>query len=131
VPVWSRVWNPRPTRLRGRGRRVDGGEAALGWRDLRGVRAAAGSVRDRWIMDFGGVKSAWFKGSEGNLLSIVEFVFIPKGIAHGFTNAGQEPARYLGIVTPGGLHEKPLSSLGESAVPQTPRSVSPQNGAAP
>ena len=25
------------------------------------------------IMDFGGVKSAWFKGSEGNLLSIVEF----------------------------------------------------------
>ena len=25
------------------------------------------------IMDFGGVKSAWFKDSEGNLLSIVEF----------------------------------------------------------
>jgi hypothetical protein len=24
-------------------------------------------------MDFGGVKSAWFKDSEGNLLSIVEF----------------------------------------------------------
>jgi hypothetical protein len=45
------------------------------------------------IMDFGGVKAAWFKDSEGNLLSIVEFVFIPKGVAHGFTNAGQEPAR--------------------------------------
>ena len=25
------------------------------------------------IMDFGGVRSAWFKDSEGNLLSIVEF----------------------------------------------------------
>jgi catechol 2,3-dioxygenase-like lactoylglutathione lyase family enzyme len=25
------------------------------------------------IMDFGGVKAAWFKDSEGNLLSIVEF----------------------------------------------------------
>src|ERR687885_1250184 len=25
------------------------------------------------IMDFGGIKSAWFKDSEGNLLSIVEF----------------------------------------------------------
>jgi hypothetical protein len=45
------------------------------------------------IMDFGGVKPARFKDSEGNLLSIVEFVLIPKGVAHGFTNAGQEPAR--------------------------------------
>jgi mannose-6-phosphate isomerase-like protein (cupin superfamily) len=44
-----------------------------------------------------------------------EFVFIRKGVAHGFTNAGQEPTRCLGIVTPGGLHEKLLSSLGESA----------------
>ncbi len=26
------------------------------------------------IMDFGGVKAAWFKDSEGNLLSIAEFV---------------------------------------------------------
>ena len=25
------------------------------------------------VMDFGGVKAAWFKDSEGNLLSIVEF----------------------------------------------------------
>ena len=32
-----------------------------------GVAASAG------IMGFGGVKSAWFKDSEGNLLSIVEF----------------------------------------------------------
>ena len=44
-------------------------------------------------MDFGGVKTASFKDSEGNLLSIVEFVFIPKGVVRGFTNAGREPAR--------------------------------------
>ena len=71
------------------------------------------------IMDFGGVKAAWFKDSEGNLLSIVEFVFIPRGVAQGFTNTGQEPARCLGIVTPGVLHEKLLSSLGESAKAET------------
>jgi len=35
------------------------------------------------------------------------------------SNAGQEPARFLGIVTPGGLHEKLLSSLGEPAKTET------------
>jgi hypothetical protein len=34
-------------------------------------RPGAGAFDE--IMDFGGVKSAWFKDSEGNLLSIVEF----------------------------------------------------------
>jgi mannose-6-phosphate isomerase-like protein (cupin superfamily)/predicted enzyme related to lactoylglutathione lyase len=44
-----------------------------------------------------------------------EFVFVPRGVVHGFTNVGQEPARFMGIVTPGGLHEKLLSGLGEPA----------------
>ena len=44
-----------------------------------------------------------------------EFVFVPRGVVHNFTNLGQEPARCLGVVTPGGLHEKLLSSLGEPA----------------
>jgi hypothetical protein len=48
-----------------------------------------------------------------------EFVFVPRGVVHNFTNVGQEPARCLGIVTPGGLHEKLLSSLGESAKAET------------
>jgi mannose-6-phosphate isomerase-like protein (cupin superfamily) len=48
-----------------------------------------------------------------------QFVFVPRGVVHGFTNAGQEPARFLGIVTPGGLHEKLLSSLGEPARTET------------
>ena len=81
--------------------------------------APPGASATDGIIDFGGVKAAWFKDSEGNLLSIVEFVFIPRGVAHGFTNTGQEPARCLGIVTPGVLHEKLLSSLGESAKAET------------
>jgi len=48
-----------------------------------------------------------------------EFVFVPRGVVHGFTNVGQEPARFLGIVTPGGLHEKLLSGLGEPAKTET------------
>ena len=32
-----------------------------------------GAAATDGIMDFGGVKSAWFKDSEGNLLSIAEF----------------------------------------------------------
>jgi len=32
-----------------------------------------GASADDGIMDFGGVKAAWFKDSEGNLLSVVEF----------------------------------------------------------
>jgi mannose-6-phosphate isomerase-like protein (cupin superfamily)/predicted enzyme related to lactoylglutathione lyase len=48
-----------------------------------------------------------------------EFVFVPEGVVHGFTSVGQEPARFLGIVTPGGLHEKLLSSLGEPAKTET------------
>jgi hypothetical protein len=96
VPVWSRVRYPRPTRLRGRGRRVDGREAALEQRILEEYEPPPGASATDGIMDFGGVKAAWFKDSEGNLLSIVEFVFIPKGVAHGFTNAGQEPPGDLG-----------------------------------
>ena len=93
MPVWSRVRYPRPTRLRGRGRRVDGREAALEQRILEEYEPPPGASATDGIMDFVGVKAAWFKDSEGNLLSIVEFVFIPKGVAHGFTNAGQEPTR--------------------------------------
>jgi catechol 2,3-dioxygenase-like lactoylglutathione lyase family enzyme len=35
--------------------------------------ASAGASATDGVMDFGGVKAAWFKDSEGNLLSIVEF----------------------------------------------------------
>ena len=47
------------------------------------------------------------------------FVFIPRGVVHGFKNVGQEVARCLAIVTPGGLHEKLLMGLGEQAKAET------------
>ena len=48
-----------------------------------------------------------------------EFVHVPRSVVHGFTNVGDEPARLLGIVTPGGLHEKMLAEIGEQAKTET------------
>jgi mannose-6-phosphate isomerase-like protein (cupin superfamily) len=48
-----------------------------------------------------------------------DFVHIPMGVVHGFTNAGHGPARFLGIVTPGGFHEQLLAALGEPAQAET------------
>ena len=48
-----------------------------------------------------------------------EFVFIYRGVAHGFKNVGQKPDRCLGIVSPGGLAEKLLMGLGEPAKAET------------
>jgi hypothetical protein len=50
---------------------------------------------------------------------VEEFVFVPRGVVHGFMNIGQVPARCLGIVTPGGLAEKLLTGLGEPAKAET------------
>ena len=61
----------------------------------------------------------FLKGEHTVRAGVGEFVFIPKGVVHGFTNAGQEPARCLGIVTPGGLAEKLLTGLGEPAKAET------------
>jgi mannose-6-phosphate isomerase-like protein (cupin superfamily)/catechol 2,3-dioxygenase-like lactoylglutathione lyase family enzyme len=59
------------------------------------------------------------KGERTVRAGVGQFVHVPKGMVHAFTNAGQEPARFLGLVTPGGLHEKLLSSLGEQANTET------------
>ena len=61
----------------------------------------------------------FLKGEHTVRAGVGEFVFIPKGMVHGFTNAGQEVARCLAIVTPGGLHEKLLAGLGEPAKAET------------
>jgi mannose-6-phosphate isomerase-like protein (cupin superfamily) len=44
-----------------------------------------------------------------------DFVYVPRGVVHGFTSVGEGPGRFLGIVTPGGLHEQLLAALGEPA----------------
>ncbi len=61
----------------------------------------------------------FLKGEQTVRARVGEFVFIPRGMVHGFKNVGQEPARYLGIVTPGGLAEKLLTGLGEPAKAET------------
>jgi mannose-6-phosphate isomerase-like protein (cupin superfamily) len=61
----------------------------------------------------------FFKGECTVRAGVGEFVFIPRGVVHGFKNAGQQPARCLGVVTPGGLHEKLLAGLGEQAKTET------------
>lgn len=49
----------------------------------------------------------------GNLL------YVDKGVIHGYTNSGQVTARYLGLVTPGGLHEQLFAALGDEATAET------------
>ena len=61
----------------------------------------------------------FLKGEHTVRAGVGEFVFVPKGVVHGFTNVGQGSARCLGIVTPGGLHEKLLAGLGEPAKAET------------
>jgi mannose-6-phosphate isomerase-like protein (cupin superfamily) len=48
-----------------------------------------------------------------------DFVYVPRGVAHGFTNVGQGPARFLALLTPGGIHEQLLAALGEPAQAET------------
>ena len=61
----------------------------------------------------------FLKGEHTVRAGVGEFVFIPRGVVHAFKNVGQEPARCLGIVTPGGLAEKLLTGLGEQAKADT------------
>ena len=61
----------------------------------------------------------FLKGERTVRVGVGEFVFIPRGVVHGFRNVGNEPARCLGIVTPGGLAEKLLTGLGEPAKAET------------
>jgi quercetin dioxygenase-like cupin family protein len=48
-----------------------------------------------------------------------DFLHVDKGVIHGYTNPGPATARYLGIVTPGGLHEKLFAALGKEATAET------------
>jgi quercetin dioxygenase-like cupin family protein len=48
-----------------------------------------------------------------------DFLHVNKGVIHGYTNPGPAVARYVGIVTPGGLHEQLFAVLGEEATSET------------
>jgi uncharacterized RmlC-like cupin family protein len=64
-------------------------------------------------------KLEFLKGDSTERAGTGQYVFVPRGVVHGFTNVGDEPARFLSILTPGGLHEKRLSGLGEPAEAET------------
>jgi mannose-6-phosphate isomerase-like protein (cupin superfamily) len=61
----------------------------------------------------------FLKGERAVRAGVGEFVHVPRGVVHGFTNVGDKPARLLGIVTLGGLHEKMLTEIGEQAKSET------------
>ena len=48
-----------------------------------------------------------------------DFLRVDKGVIHGYTNPGPAISRYVGIVTPGGLHEQLFAALGEEATTET------------
>ena len=58
-------------------------------------------------------------GGQAMRAGVGEFVLVPRAVVHSFTNPGTMPARYLAIVTPGGLHEKYLSESGQPAETET------------
>ena len=41
------------------------------------------------------------------------FAFVPRGTIHAYINRGDEPARMLILVTPGGIHERFFAEVGE------------------
>jgi mannose-6-phosphate isomerase-like protein (cupin superfamily) len=61
----------------------------------------------------------FLRGDRAVKAGVGQFVYVPTGVTHGFTNVGTMPARFLAIATPGGLHEKLLSGLGEPAQAET------------
>ena len=48
-----------------------------------------------------------------------DFLHVDKGVLHAYTNQGPAIARYVGIVTPGGLHEQLFAAIGEEATSDT------------
>ncbi len=48
-----------------------------------------------------------------------DYVFVPRGTIHAFTNTGETVGRVLVLVTPGGIHERFFTELGEPVPPST------------
>ncbi len=47
-------------------------------------------------------------------LAAGDYVFVPRGTVHAYTNRGDTPARMLIVLTPGGIHERFFAEVGES-----------------
>ena len=44
-----------------------------------------------------------------------DYVFVPRGMRHAFSNIGSEPARMLILITPGGIHDQFFDEVGDHA----------------
>ncbi len=58
---------------------------------------------------------AFLLGEETLELGSGDYVFVPRGTVHAFTNVGFEPARLLLLITPGGIHDQFFAEVGDHA----------------
>ena len=56
---------------------------------------------------------------DGRLLDLRpgDYVFVPRGAVHGFTNTGATPARLLVLLSPGGIYERFFAEIGKLLEP--------------
>jgi mannose-6-phosphate isomerase-like protein (cupin superfamily) len=71
-----------------------------GWGPPRHVHAN----EDEIVYVLEGVYDVWL-GDEQRTISAGGCAIMPRGVPHGFRNAGETPGRFVCIVTPGGLEE--------------------------
>src|SRR5262245_36822327 len=71
-----------------------------GWGPPRHVHAN----EDEIVYVLEGTYDVWL-GDEQRTISVGGCAILPRGIPHGFRNAGERPGRFVCVVTPGGLEE--------------------------
>ena len=71
-----------------------------GWGPPRHVHAK----EDEIVYVLEGTYEVWL-GDERRSISAGGCAILPRGIPHGFRNAGETPGRFICVVTPGGLEE--------------------------
>ena len=71
-----------------------------GWGPPRHVHANEDEIV--YVLD--GTYEVWL-GDERRTISVGGCAIMPRGIPHGFRNAGETPGRFVCIVSPGGLEE--------------------------
>ena len=63
-----------------------------------------------WILD-GGYR--FLLNTHEVVLDAGDYAVVPRGTVHAYTNSGDTPARMLLLVTPGGIHERFFTDVGE------------------
>jgi len=63
-----------------------------------------------WVLEGG---YTFLLGKQAVRLDAGDYAFVPRGTVYGYTNNGAAPARMLLLVTPGGIHERFFTDVGE------------------